>query len=258
MRKMTTLAAALLMTLPLFPAAVAMAEDPTPPAPPAPAPAPAAEAAKPAADAAALNTMKERISYAIGTSVAMNLGQQLKQSGIDVNPEVLAAAIRDSLQGTPKMSEEEVGQVLMQMQRDHMAREEAKAGDNKKAGEAYLAKNGKAEGVKTTASGLQYKTLQEGQGKSPTATDTVTVHYRGTLINGEEFDSSYKRGEPVSFPLQNVIPGWTEGLQLMKEGGKYELTIPANLAYGDNAPPSIGPGSTLIFEIELIKIGPAK
>lgn len=257
MRKMTTLAAALLMALPLFPAAVALAEDPAPAAPPTPAPA-AKEEAKPAADAAALNTMKERISYAIGTSVAMGLGQQLKQSGIEVNPDVLAAAIRDTLHGKPQMSEEEVGQVLMQMQKDHMAREQAKAGENKAAGEAYLAKNGKAEGVKTTASGLQYKTLREGQGKSPTAADTVTVHYRGTLINGDEFDSSYKRGEPVSFPLQNVIPGWTEGLQLMKEGGKYELTIPANLAYGDNAPPSIGPGSTLIFEIELLKIGPAK
>lgn len=123
-------------------------------------------------------------------------------------------------------------------------------------GEAFLQENAKKEGVKTTPSGLQYKVLTEGKGKSPKATDTVTVNYRGTLLNGTEFDSSYKRGEPISFPLNRVIPGWTEGVQLMKEGAKYQFYIPANLAYGKQGTPGgpIGPDETLIFDVELIKV----
>ncbi len=127
--------------------------------------------------------------------------------------------------------------------------------ENKVAGEAYLAENAKKDGIVTTASGLQYQVLQEGTGASPTASDLVTVHYRGVTIDGNEFDSSYKRGAPATFPLNRVIPGWTEGLQLMKEGGKSRLFIPSNLAYGERqAGPSIGPNSTLIFDVELVKI----
>ena len=122
-------------------------------------------------------------------------------------------------------------------------------------GEKFLAENKTKEGVKTTPSGLQYKVLKEGSGKSPTATDTVVCHYRGTLLDGTEFDSSYKRGEPAEFPLNHVIPGWTEGVQLMKEGAKYQFFIPSNLAYGSRgAGGVIGPDATLIFEVELIKI----
>ena len=123
-------------------------------------------------------------------------------------------------------------------------------------GEQFLKENAKKDGVKSTASGLQYKVIKEGAGKSPAATDTVTVHYRGTLIDGKEFDSSYKRGEPAQFPLNRVIKGWTEGVQLMKEGAKYQFFIPANLAYGERGTPdgAIGPNETLIFEIELIKV----
>ena len=123
-------------------------------------------------------------------------------------------------------------------------------------GQAHLQENAKKEGVSTTASGLQYRVLQEGTGKNPRATDTVLVHYRGTLLDGKEFDSSYKRREPIEFPLDGVIPGWTEGVQLMKEGAKYEFTIPSNLAYGRRGTPGgpIGPDETLVFEVELLKV----
>ncbi len=125
----------------------------------------------------------------------------------------------------------------------------------KEKGEQYLAENAKKETVKTTASGLQYEVLTEGTGKSPSATDTVKVHYRGTLIDGTEFDSSYSRGEPAEFPLNRVIPGWTEGVQLMKEGAKYRFVIPSQLAYGSRgAGPVIGPDETLIFEVELLEV----
>ena len=145
--------------------------------------------------------------------------------------------------------------VLRSEAMDDEAISKASPADNKAAGAAFLAENAKKEGVKTTASGLQYIIVTEGTGTAPTAASNVTVHYEGTTINGKVFDSSYKRGEPTTFPLNRVIAGWTEGLQLMKEGGKARFFIPSELAYGERyAGPSIGPNSTLIFDVELIKV----
>jgi FKBP-type peptidyl-prolyl cis-trans isomerase len=141
------------------------------------------------------------------------------------------------------------------MQERQKAERAAQAEKAKQEGEAFLAENAKREGVKTTDSGLQYEVLQEGEGKKPTAEDRVTVHYKGTLISGEEFDSSYARGQPVTFPLSNVIPGWTEGVQLMSPGAKYKFYIPSDLAYGERgAGVKIGPNETLIFEVELLSV----
>jgi len=152
-----------------------------------------------------------------------------------------------------------MGQILtayqQEMQMKMMAEASAAAEENEQKAEAFLAENGKKEGVKTLASGLQYKVITEGGGASPTAESTVEVHYKGTLIDGTEFDSSYKRGEPASFPVGGVIPGWTEALQLMKEGAKWEVAIPPALAYGEQgAPPVIPPNSALVFEVELLKV----
>jgi FKBP-type peptidyl-prolyl cis-trans isomerase FklB len=140
-------------------------------------------------------------------------------------------------------------------QKEMMAKQQAMADKNKKEGEAFLAENKKKEGVKTLPSGVQYKVIKAGTGKKPKLTDTVTVHYRGTLIDGTEFDSSYKRGQPASFQVSGVIPGWTEALQLMGEGAKWQLFVPSNLAYGERGTGGpIGPNATLIFEVELISV----
>jgi FKBP-type peptidyl-prolyl cis-trans isomerase FklB len=203
-----------------------------------------------------LNTMKDKLSYGIG----LNLGNDFKAQQIDVDPDLLARGIRDSQAGgTPLMTEEQVKETFEAFQKEMIAKQEAKAKEtaekNQKEGEAFLAENGKKEGVVTLPSGLQYKVIEEGAGKTPKATDKVTVHYRGTLVDGTEFDSSHKRGEPVTFPVNGVIAGWTEALQLMKEGAKWQLFIPSALAYGERgAGPVIGPNSTLIFEVELIKV----
>ncbi|MDH4101364.1 MAG: FKBP-type peptidyl-prolyl cis-trans isomerase [Nitrospirota bacterium] len=204
----------------------------------------------------ALKSEKDKISYSIGT----NIGQSLKRDGVDVNPDTLAKGLKDALSGGKLlMTEQEMRQTMENFSKEMKVKQEQKASaasaGNKKQGEAFLTENKKKAGVKTTGSGLQYKVIKEGTGKKPAATSTVTVHYKGTLIDGTEFDSSYKRNEPTSFPLNGVIPGWTEGLQLMKEGGKYQFFIPSNLAYGDRgAPPMIGPGATLIFEVELLSV----
>lgn len=209
-----------------------------------------------AADAPELKTDKEKLSYSIG----MDIGGKLKQQSIEVDPELLAQGLKDSYGGGKTiLTEDEARQAFMEFQQRQMAKQ-AEANrvlgeKNKADGEKFLAENAKKEGVKTLPSGLQYKVITPGKGKSPKATDTVTTNYRGTLIDGTEFDSSYKRGQPATFPVSGVIPGWTEALQLMKEGAKWELYLPSSLAYGDRgAGKEIGPNAALIFEVELISI----
>jgi FKBP-type peptidyl-prolyl cis-trans isomerase FklB len=205
-----------------------------------------------------LKDQKEKVSYSIG----IDIGNTLKRQMIDVNAELLNRGIRDGLSGTkPLLTEEQIKETMSAFQKDMMAKQTAakKAAGEKNAAEAkkFLAENKAKEGVKTTASGLQYKVLKEGTGPSPKATETVKVNYRGTTLDGTEFDSSYKRGQPASFPVNRVIKGWTEGLQLMKVGSKYQLFVPADLAYGERGAGSdIGPNATLIFEVELLGITP--
>jgi FKBP-type peptidyl-prolyl cis-trans isomerase FklB len=202
-----------------------------------------------------LKDIKQKSSYAIG----MDIGSNFKRQEIDVDPKALAAGIADAFAGKPQLTEAEAKQVLSDLRTQLMAKGEAKqkeAGDkNQKDGEKFLAENKKKDGIRTTASGLQYKVLKSGTGKTPKNTDTVKVHYHGTLIDGSVFDSSVQRGEPTTFPVNQVIPGWTEVLQLMKEGDKWQVYIPSNLAYGPQSPsPKIGPNSALIFDVELLSI----
>jgi len=209
-----------------------------------------------AADKVELNTKKEKVSYAIGVSV----GKGMQQQSIDIDPDIFAKGMGDAMTGAKTaITDEEMRQVMTAFQKEMTDKQAEKmkvaAEKNKKEGEAFLAANKKKEGVKTLPSGLQYKVVSEGTGQSPKLTDTVTTNYRGTLINGTEFDSSYKRGQPAKFPVKGVIAGWTEALQLMKVGSKWQLFIPPNLAYGERGAGSvIGPNATLIFDIELISI----
>ena len=201
-----------------------------------------------------LKNDKAKESYSVG----YQFGQNLKKMEADLDAEVLAAAIRDGLSGKEsRLSDEEMRAALTNLREKTVAAMQAsmkeQAQKNLTEGEKFLAENKTKEGVKTTDSGLQYKVLEEGEGPSPKAGDTVTVHYRGTLVDGTEFDSSYQRGEPATFPLTGVIPGWTEALQLMKKGSQWVLYIPADLGYGERgAGDRIPPNSTLIFEVELI------
>jgi len=204
-----------------------------------------------------LKTQKDKVSYSIG----MDIGTTLKKQELDVDPAILARGIRDSMSGQkPLMTDQEMRDTIAAFQKEMMAKQQEQTKQmgekNKKQGEAFLAENKKKEGVKTLPSGLQYKVITAGKGKKPKATDTVTTHYRGTLIDGTEFDSSISRGKPASFPVNGVIPGWTEALQLMEEGAKWQLFIPSNLAYGERGTPGgpIGPNATLIFDIELISV----
>ena len=209
-----------------------------------------------AADAPEWKTDSEKLSYSIG----MDIGANLKRQSIEVDPELLARGLKDSYTGGKTLlTEEESRQAIQDFQKQMMAKQaeamKQQADKNKADGEKFLAENKGKDGVKATASGLQYKVIQEGTGKSPTADNTVEVHYKGTLIDGKEFDSSFKRNQTATFPVSGVIPGWTEGLQLMKEGGKYMLFVPSNLAYGERgAGRDIGPNATLIFEVELISV----
>lgn len=203
----------------------------------------------------ALKTEKDKVSYSIG----INWGAQLSQAKGKIDIEKVSQGMKDGFNGgKPKLSMDEMKQVISDfqtsMQKEQQAQMNKMGGANKKAGEDFLAKNKKEKGVKTLASGLQYKIIKAGTGESPKATDTVVTHYRGNLIDGKVFDSSYKRGQPATFPVNGVIKGWTEALQKMKVGGKWKLFIPSDLAYGEKGPASIGPNSVLIFEIELLEI----
>jgi FKBP-type peptidyl-prolyl cis-trans isomerase FklB len=199
---------------------------------------------------------KYKDSYSLG----FQFGDSLKKQKLEINTEVMVQAIHDAMAGKePQLSEEEMKTTLGDMRKKVMAAQqkamEEQGAKNLAEGKAFLAENGKKEGVVTLPSGLQYKVLKDGTGKTPQATDSVTVHYRGTLMDGTEFDSSYSRNNPSTFKVSAVIAGWTEALQLMKEGAKWQLFIPAELAYKERGmPPRIAPNSPLIFEVELISV----
>jgi FKBP-type peptidyl-prolyl cis-trans isomerase FklB len=202
-----------------------------------------------------LKDPKQRISYCIGADI----GNNFKRQEIDIDPKSLAAGMADALAGKTTLPEAEMRETLTAFQKQMMEKSQVRqkeAGEkNVKAGEEFLAANAKKQGVKVLPSGLQYKVIKSGSGKSPKATDTVKTHYHGTLIDGTVFDSSVERGEPVSFAVNQVIAGWTEALQLMKEGDKWQLFIPSKLAYGERqAGAKITPNSALVFEVELLSI----
>jgi len=213
-----------------------------------------------AQEAPALKTPREKLSYALG----MDLGNQLRKQSVDVDPATFAKGLSDALSGGKTLlTEEEARGLIAELQKDLKAKQAAAQAEkmkelsekNKKEGEAFLDANKKKEGMVTLPSGLQYRILKAGEGKKPTIDDTVVCQYRGTLVDGTEFDSSYKRNQPATFPVKGVIKGWTEALQLMPAGSKWELVIPPDLAYGERGAGNvIGPGATLIFEVELVSI----
>lgn len=210
------------------------------------------------AEKAQLKTKKDKDSYSIGFDIGGNLKKQL--TDVEIDPAVLARGIKDALSGAkPLMTDQEVKETITALRTELMGKQQERmkklAEKNKTEGEAFLAENKKKEGVITLPSGLQYKVITEGTGKKPKATDTVTVNYVGTLIDGTKFDSSYDRKQPATFPVNGVIPGWTEALQLMKEGSKWQLVVPSGLAYKEQGAGNvIGPNAVLIFEVELISI----
>jgi FKBP-type peptidyl-prolyl cis-trans isomerase FklB len=202
--------------------------------------------------ATGLKTDKQKFSYAVG----FQIGQNLKRQKLELDSRTFSQGAQDALAGNnPRLKLEEMQAAIQAEQQKEISKQQAQAQKNLEAGQAFLEANKKKPGVVTLPSGLQYKVITAGNGKQPKPTDTVVVHYRGTLINGTEFDSSYKRGQPATFKVNGVIRGWTEALQLMEEGAKWTLYIPSSLAYGDRgAGPQIGPNATLIFEIELISV----
>ncbi len=205
-----------------------------------------------------LNTDSDKVSYMIGQQI----GSGIKNQEIEVNPTVIAMSIRHVLEGKQSLlTDEEMRGVMEKLQQDMMTKAQArmesekkKGEENKTVGAKFLEDNKKKEGIQTTKSGLQYKVVTQGTGKKPTDADTVECHYRGTLIDGTEFDSSYSRNQPAEFPVNRVIAGWTEALQMMPVGSKYQLFIPADLAYGENPRPKIPANSVLIFDVELLDI----
>jgi FKBP-type peptidyl-prolyl cis-trans isomerase len=228
-----------------------------PAAPPTKAPAAAAApAAQAPAPAPTFKTQKEKVSYAIG----MEMGKGVKSQGIEVDPSIVQQGLKDALSDAkPQMSEEELRQVISALQQEirqkQMQIQEAAAAENKTKGDAFLAENAKKQGMVVLPDGLQYKILTAGQGKKPAETDTVLCNYKGTFVDGTEFDSSTRAGKPVPFELKNVIPGFKEILQLMPVGSKWQVFVPSNLAYGERgAGGVIGPNAALIFEIELVSI----
>jgi FKBP-type peptidyl-prolyl cis-trans isomerase len=216
------------------------------------------EEAKPVDDSAKITTLEQKANYIIG----QNLGKNLQNGGLTIEPESLALALTDIRDGKEsRISEEDMQKIMQEVQEKAMAKQEEeskKIGEtNIAAGKKFLEENKTKEGVVTTESGLQYKVLTEGTGAKPKATDTVTVNYAGKLLDGTEFDSSAKHGQPATFPLDGVIPGWTEALQLMPQGSKWEIYIPSELAYGAGGQGPI-PASTLVFEVELLEIKAAE
>jgi len=203
-----------------------------------------------------LGTQKEKVSYTIGWDIGNNIGRQK----MDIDIEIFTSGIKDALAGSkPLLTANERNAAMMAFRKEMQEKQTKVQGEamdkNKDAGKEFLEKNRQKKDVKITSSGLQYKVIKEGKGKQPGLNDRVTVNYRGTLIDGTEFDSSYKRGKPATFPVGGVIKGWTEALQLMKEGAKYELFIPSELAYGARGAGNlIGPNTTLIFTVELISV----
>ncbi len=283
MRKLTTISTTFLAANMLLCAYAQAQQTPTtntqqaPTAKAAPAPATGAQkapiartgtAAKPRTPALlTLKTQKDKASYAVGLNVGKGLGAQLAQQSVDVDQAILLRGVKDALAGGKTLlTDDEVKSVLTQLQAEVHSRQQEKmkveqekmkavSEVNKKEGLEFLVANKEKEGIVTLPSGLQYKVLAEGTGPKPAATDTVVCNYRGTLINGTEFDSSYKRGQPLSIQVNGVIKGWTEALQLMPVGSKWQLFIPSDLGYGDRGSgPNIGPGATLIFEVELLSI----
>lgn len=207
-----------------------------------------------------LKNEKDKVSYILGHQI----GNNLREGGAEVSSDAFLLGMQEALGGKASgINEEETRKIMTAFQKgmeDKRQAKAAEAGDkNTKEGKAFLAENGKKPGIVTLPSGLQYKVVKEGTGPMPKASDTVTTHYKGTLISGKEFDSSYKRGEPASFPVNGVIKGWTEALQLMKTGSKWQLFVPSELAYGARgAGPDIGPNATLIFDVELLSIAGQK
>lgn len=204
-------------------------------------------------------TEQSSASEKVGYSLGFMMGEGYKDAVKDLDLNTFEKGFRDGYEGNESaLTQEQMQQVLMDYQKEQEEQfvkdMETKATENKAAGTAFLAENAKKEGVKQTESGLQYKVIKAGTGKSPKATDVVEVNYEGKLLDGTVFDSSYERGEPIEFPLNQVIAGWTEGLQLMKEGGKYEFYIPSDIAYGEAGNAGIEPNSTLIFTVELLKV----
>src|SRR5271170_7008818 len=238
----------------------AAATPTTPPAkaqtPPAKRPATAANSATPLT----LETQKEKFSYALGMRTGQRMAESFKKQSVPFDPAILARGMKDGLAGGKTLLTDDEAQAAIKAVQDDVGKKQQEkmkeaGAANKKEGDAFLAENKGKEGVITLPSGLQYKILTAGTGPKPTASDTVVCNYRGTLINGTEFDSSYKRGQPATFPVSGVIKGWTEALQLMGVGSKWQLFIPSDLAYGDRgAGADIGPDATLIFEVELISI----
>jgi len=232
--------------------------------------APAAKTTKPAAKPGAagatktpapleLKTEKDKVSYAIG----LNIGKNLKRDSVEIEPSIISRGIKDGMSDAkPLMTDDEARATLTTLQGEVKSKEEAKAklaaAENKKASDAFFAANKSKEGIVTLPSGLQYKVVKEGTGPKPTSSDVVLCHYRGALLDNTEFDNSYKRGEPLKIPVGQVIKGWTEALQLMPVGSKWQLFIPPDLAYGERGAPGspIGPNAALMFDVELISIEP--
>jgi FKBP-type peptidyl-prolyl cis-trans isomerase FklB len=202
---------------------------------------------------------KEKTSYAVGVDMGVGLSRQMKELSVEIDADMVAQGLKDGYVGKPKLSEEELRTVLTELTKEMQTKQSEKmktVGDkNKLEGEAFLSQNAKASGIHKLPSGLQYKVIKEGAGKTPKSTDTVIVNYKGTLIDGTEFDSSFKRNQPLEIKVNGVIPGWTEILQKMKEGSRYTVYIPSNLAYGERgAGAIIGPNAVLIFDVELLTV----